>query len=275
MMTTNTFNSIFSAYYDPNTGEYTIASAISTSVKYTEVDGQKIMQGDVAISASNIHLEGYTTINNGFSVDEEGNATMNDCTVAGVINNLAQEINVDNAYKYFAWGREGNTLALFLDATKVSGAVILCAREFVPAGQNPISGIGENFSGKHIWLPSVRMRGQSGERTAYHAGANINDEAGVDTGAGSPISMKSMRMLIGKKLTLYLDGATDAVGSLCTIHCNVIKYGGNEWGETDNLTIGSGHCLVAECKMIQINNHEAIGWEITEHGSIMLFDSDF
>ena len=84
-----------------------------------------------------------------------------------------------------------------------------------------------------------------------------------------------MRMLIGKKLTLYLDGDTDAVSSMCYIHCNVIKYGGNEWGETDNLAIGSGHCLVAECKMIQISNHEAIGWEITEHGSMMLFDSDF
>lgn len=272
--TQSDFASMFSGYLDEH-GEFTIASQISTFVSYVTEGNTKYIESGVLVRGGNIRLEGYTSINDGFSVDLEGNATMNDCTVAGVINNLAQEINVDNAYKYFAWGREGNTLALFLDATKVSGAVILCAREFVPAGQNPISGIGENFSGKHIWLPSVRMRGQSGERTAYHAGANINDEAGVDTGAGSPISMKSMRMLIGKKLTLYLDGATDAVGSLCTIHCNVIKYGGNEWGETDNLTIGSGHCLVAECKMIQISNHEAIGWEITEHGSIMLFDSDF
>lgn len=281
MMTTSTFNSIFSGYYTYNeqTGqyEYNIAAAISTSVKYTVVDGQKIMQGDVAISASNIHLEGYTTINNGFSVDEDGNATMNDCTVAGVINNLAQVINADNAYKYFAWDRTETPSVLYLDATKVSGAVILDSRNAVtPVGENLIPNFGNNFSGKQIWLPSVYMGslGQ-GVRIAYHAGDNIDDGAEVDTVAGSPISMKSMRMLIGKKLTLYLDGDRQASSSRSTINCALMKYGENDWGSVDNITLGSGYCLVAECKMIQINNHEAIGWEITEYGSMMLFDSDF
>ena len=35
------------------------------------------------ISADNIKLEGYTTINNGFSIDKNGNATMNNATING------------------------------------------------------------------------------------------------------------------------------------------------------------------------------------------------
>lgn len=39
----------------------------------------------IAISANKIALEGYTTINNGFSVDLDGNATMQDATIYGDI----------------------------------------------------------------------------------------------------------------------------------------------------------------------------------------------
>lgn len=39
----------------------------------------------IAISANKIALEGYTTINDGFSVDLDGNATMNDATIKGDI----------------------------------------------------------------------------------------------------------------------------------------------------------------------------------------------
>lgn len=40
------------------------------------------------VKADNINLEGYTTINGGFSVDEKGNATMNNVTVNGGVINL-------------------------------------------------------------------------------------------------------------------------------------------------------------------------------------------
>jgi len=44
----------------------------------------------IKITADKIDLRGYTTINDGFSVDTNGNATMNNATIAGVLNNLIQ-----------------------------------------------------------------------------------------------------------------------------------------------------------------------------------------
>ena len=41
--------------------------------------------GAITISADRIHLEGYTTINNGFSVDSEGNITATNATISGTI----------------------------------------------------------------------------------------------------------------------------------------------------------------------------------------------
>jgi hypothetical protein len=39
-----------------------------------------------SISQRNIHLEGYTTVNDGFSIDLEGNMTCNNANVNGTIN---------------------------------------------------------------------------------------------------------------------------------------------------------------------------------------------
>ena len=97
-VTTQSFASMFSGYI--RDGQFTIASQISTYIQYElDSEGQRVedeygnnfIKGGVLIKADNIRLEGYTTINGNFKVDMEGNAEMNNCTIAGVLNNLIQK----------------------------------------------------------------------------------------------------------------------------------------------------------------------------------------
>lgn len=63
-----------------------IITELDNRVKTNQIISQ-INQTDesISISAEKLSLEGYTTINNGFSVDLDGNATMNDATIYGDI----------------------------------------------------------------------------------------------------------------------------------------------------------------------------------------------
>ena len=54
----------------------------------------------ITIKAQDIHLEGYTTINGGFSVDTKGNATMIDCIVKGNFYTPYTIIDSSNYRKY-------------------------------------------------------------------------------------------------------------------------------------------------------------------------------
>ena len=54
----------------------------------------------ITIKAQDIHLEGYTTINGGFSVDTKGNATMIDCIVKGNFYTPYTIIDSSNYMKY-------------------------------------------------------------------------------------------------------------------------------------------------------------------------------
>lgn len=54
----------------------------------------------ITIKAQDIHLEGYTTINGGFSVDTKGNATMVDCIVKGNFYTPYTIIDSSNYMKY-------------------------------------------------------------------------------------------------------------------------------------------------------------------------------
>lgn len=245
MMTTDTFNTIFSAFYDPNTGDYTIASAISTSVKYTEVDGQKIMQGDVAISASNIHLEGYTTINGNFRVDEDGNAVMNDCTIAGVLNNLIQEQEFESTADIWTF----NPLRW--------GSIIECAFQ----GN---SGIFE------MRLPSLYSKDNGDVCIEYDDG---------DTFAG--MTSNDLRQCIGKKYYLFGTVAdtskTLRVRSrfLVEVANRVVSFGSpsNEgviepnpsytYDKTNHLIdVSSTNIVILTCCLGEFNNKECIYWEL-------------
>lgn len=54
----------------------------------------------ITLKAQDIHLEGYTTINGGFSVDTKGNATMIDCIVKGNFYTPYTIIDSSNYMKY-------------------------------------------------------------------------------------------------------------------------------------------------------------------------------
>lgn len=63
------------------------SAVIAAFVTSKEVD-DKITEriSNIKLSADNIKLEGYTTINGNFHIDTQGNATMNNATVSGTIN---------------------------------------------------------------------------------------------------------------------------------------------------------------------------------------------
>lgn len=72
-------------YTDNFVTEVDVVSRINLSPGTAQIEASKLAQ----ITADKINLEGYTTINGGFSVDLDGNATMNNATVNGGIINLA------------------------------------------------------------------------------------------------------------------------------------------------------------------------------------------
>ena len=70
-----------------------VVSRINLSPGNVQIEASKLAQ----ITADKINLEGYTTINNGFSVDEEGNMTCNNATISGsaIVNGSKFSVDVD------------------------------------------------------------------------------------------------------------------------------------------------------------------------------------
>ena len=70
-----------------------VVSRINLSPGNVQIEASKLAQ----ITADKINLEGYTTINNGFSVDEEGNMTCNNATITGsaIVNGSKFSVDVD------------------------------------------------------------------------------------------------------------------------------------------------------------------------------------
>ena len=58
----------------------------SSSITLTNAALQAIANSDILFKAKNISLEGYTTINGGFSIDESGNMTANNGNFNGAVN---------------------------------------------------------------------------------------------------------------------------------------------------------------------------------------------
>lgn len=68
-----------------------VISRINLSPGNVQIEASKLAQ----ITADKINLEGYTTINNGFSVDVDGNMTCNDATIKGSAIVNGENFNVD------------------------------------------------------------------------------------------------------------------------------------------------------------------------------------
>lgn len=68
-----------------------VVSRINLSPGNVQIEASKLAQ----ITAEKINLEGYTTINNGFSVDEEGNMYCNNATISGSAIVNGKKFNVD------------------------------------------------------------------------------------------------------------------------------------------------------------------------------------
>ncbi len=72
-----------------NAGQIVLKANSEGKLVQVELNGDANNGSEFNVKADNINLEGYTTINNGFSVDENGNATMNNATITGGSINLS------------------------------------------------------------------------------------------------------------------------------------------------------------------------------------------
>lgn len=66
-----------------NAGQIVLKANADGKIVQVALDADARNGTEFNVKADNINLEGYTTINNGFSVDLDGNATMNNATVNG------------------------------------------------------------------------------------------------------------------------------------------------------------------------------------------------
>lgn len=66
-----------------NAGQIVLKANSEGKLVQVELNGDANNGSEFNVKADNINLEGYTTINNGFSVDLDGNATMNNATITG------------------------------------------------------------------------------------------------------------------------------------------------------------------------------------------------
>ena len=218
---------------------------ISTKVTSDDVRG---LISEAEIVADQIKLEGYTSINDGFRVDEQGNATMNNATIVGVLNNLIQE-------KEF---KDGD-LRWDFNPLKY-GSVI----EWTP---NP-----EHAHDTHsLYLPC-----------AYTTDGTMI----IDSSAG--LTMRDLRQCVGKKYTFLcktndvsanmrvigavliqredyigastLDLSSMALGTQVTPEH---KYTRREWiGVANYGGITGNYYFTAECKMGRYSGYECIYWEV-------------
>lgn len=66
-----------------NAGQIVLKANADGKIVQVALDADARNGTEFNVKADNINLEGYTTINNGFSVDLNGNATMNNATITG------------------------------------------------------------------------------------------------------------------------------------------------------------------------------------------------
>ena len=233
---------MFSATIDPQTGEYNIASQIATYVHKVTENGKTYIESGVHIKADAIHLEGYTTINGHFKVDEEGNAEMNDCTIAGVLNNLIQT----------------KTLSLnevwYLNPMRF-GSII----KYIP-----------NDSNAHtLKLPTLY---------SDHSGnVYISDDVLDEPFDG--ITVEEMRQCIGKKFYIFAGISSVSNGGLVVqsymlLHTSMAEFsldnvavGGlvsqpqRTYTRENELTVPATTLLILECKLGSYEGRECIYWE--------------
>ena len=254
-VTTQDFASMFTGYI--KNGQFTIASQISTYIQYElDSEGQRVedeygnnfIKGGVLIKADNIRLEGYTTINGNFKVDEEGNAEMNNCTIAGVLNNLIQK-------KSFTAQNE----VWYLNPIRW-GSII----EYTPFFGS---------SGAHsLVLPTLFT-------DAY--GVHVyGKKMGTDSYSEfKGITVEELRQCIGKKFYIYCSEATSGgfagldVESYFLVKTLISEFsftgaGRNsvitprerEYELADVCNVPMNKVLILECKLGVFNNKECIYW---------------
>ena len=262
VMSKETFNTIFSGIYNPTTGVLDIAAGITTLVRYrtdgqgnvmVDAQGNKFIEGKVLVGADNIRLEGYTSINEKFKVDLEGNATMKDCTVEGVLNNLIQK-------KVFMRDeREWNLNPLRW------GSII----EYTPGTE----GQGDE-SMYYLNLPSLFTEGGKVyiEYKDYHT---MNGASQTFKG----ITAEQLRQCIGKKFYIFSTISTEYIHLRISSYLLVQKTSGELTSFTnkgDNADMSStpqyrkvafaeasaSQVVILECKLGDYNARECIYWEV-------------
>ena len=203
----------------------------------------------IKITADKIDLRGYTTINDGFSVDTNGNATMNNATVAGVLNNLVQEMPLQSGVSVFfnplEWGGVvewippvgGGSFPLILPSAMKDGSYMM---------------IYDNGNGM-----SMRdLRQCIGKKFTFMCATNSTN-ANIILRSGDYDANNTKGLIVQKETVL--SGAPMDLSSLVS---NAPSYPSVRLRRSYELSVPAVKYFTAECKLGMMNGTECIYWEV-------------
>ncbi len=253
----------------------------SSSITLTNAALQAIANSDILFKAKNIKLEGYTTINGGFSIDESGNMTANNGNFNGavnaqgnmtadtlivrkivskdIINSLTSDISVTIATD----GDDASTV--------ISSAKFYTVQGFLDALPKNLNGSSiyitldkecnenlnlEGFSNGDIYL-YMNMKNYNGNIAGYNCTAKLFIY-GATTVTGIPDGVNSQRPSV---MPASMVGSNTYYYGMYFSNCNFVTLRSiNVYGQTTSnsyYAIGAEHgttLLMQNCKVIGSQN---------------------
>lgn len=263
LVTNADFASMFNGYIDQQ-GNFTIAAQLATYVQFDPTTGE--ITGNVLISGDRIRLEGYTSINGGFNVDEDGNVM-----VMGVLNSGVLEIDTSN-YDEYVSAPDGQSRR-YLDALRLPATVVVSQTEDM-----------------ELHLPCAYHDGTRSLPTGKTRFRTHHTEGSSGTDGWYINNLADLRSMIGKKIHFVNDSDNWQLGiaadllvsasalevdlsSTASLNDSITPSITKRWqcvpGSYQPLAIARHKFAELECKSGKWNDYECIYWEITYSGTTL------
>ena len=190
-------------------------------------DGVIVKAANVEVNATNIHLEGYTTINQGFSVDKDGNMTANNGKFNGAISSSTVT---------------GSTI----NGGKIIGTVIQNA-ETNPTFSVSAEGI---ITGAAVRGGSIGIGGSNYDAFTVDGNGNCNITKGsISIGGNFVVGTNGVLTATGANFTGSINAGSSITGTNIsggTITGTTIKNTNNTFSIDDNGNISGGSITIGD-----------------------------
>ncbi len=222
-----TSSSTISTYYSEqqqlaNKFTWLVKSGTSSSNMELTDELFNLVSNNITLTADNINLEGYTTINGNFSVDASGTMSCTNANISGTLNGCAINGSTINGSEITSNGSNN-------DRTYINGGFIECS------GTINRYWLGNNEGNQTIKLKSengkFRARNDSYNRSVYFSDQGLSTTADGELGSSGIIDFHNDWYGYGNKgITMYSNH-----------HVGLVSYNGYvnispEWNNTGNNT---------------------------------------